>query len=402
MISVKRLIKSHRFRHFYHELENIYDYRMRGKIKHRLSDCLIIIMLAMLSGCNIFREYVAFAKRYESKLNKILSLKNGIPSHDTLERIMHRTKHSDLERLLVKLIARLLDYPTIVSLDGKYIRATRDSSKESTSAVNVVTLYDDIAKVPIFSHKVAKDQNKKGGEQGAIEFLLRRFHRRHPKKKLIISIDGVGANRNITKLCKKLNYDFIINIKLEEFDGLGGIIKDDFLTELNDEKHSNRLTKKVVQNPKIDHGRLEKRTFYMINDLSYVKDRYGKLWNGVKAIGMMRSEVLIVKKNKTITQDRFFITSEIDINTFHIVRRKHWNIESFHYILDNSFKEDRCTLRKGLGAENLNLVRKFIYMIVQLSRKDKSFDESRSENRYLTPQQLLYKILYINSIKTVQ
>jgi len=112
--------------------------------------------------------------------------------------------------------------------------------------------------------------------------------------------------------------------------------------------------------------------------------------------------VLIVKKNKTITQDRFFITSEIDINTFHIVRRKHWNIESFHYILDNSFKEDRCTLRKGLGAENLNLVRKFIYMIVQLSRKDKSFDESRSENRYLTPQQLLYKILYINSIKTVQ
>lgn len=402
MISVKRLIKSHRFRRFYHELENIYDYRMRGKIKHRLSDCLIIIMLAMLSGCNIFREYVAFAKRYESKLNKILSLKNGVPSHDTLERIMHRTKHSDLERLLVKIIARLLDYPTIVSLDGKYIRATRDSSKESTSAVNVVTFYDVITKAPILSRKVAKDQNKKGGEQGAIEFLLRRYHRQHPKKKLIISIDGVGANRSITMLCKKLNYDFVINIKREEFDGLGGIIKDDFLVELNDEKHSNRLIKKVIQNSKADHGRLEKRTFYMINDLSYVKDRYGKLWKGVKAIGMMRSEVLIVKKNKTTVQDRFFITSEIDINTFSSVRRKHWNIESFHYILDNSFKEDRCTLRKGLGAENLNLVRKFIYMIVQLSRKDKSFDESRSENRYLTPQQLLYKILYINSIKTVQ
>lgn len=402
MISVKRLIKSHRFRRFYHELENIYDYRMRGKIKHRLSDCLIIIMLAMLSGCNIFREYVAFAKRYESKLNKILSLKNGVPSHDTLERIMHRTKHSDLERLLVKIIARLLDYPTIVSLDGKYIRATRDSSKESTSAVNVVTFYDVITKAPILSRKVAKDQNKKGGEQGAIEFLLRRYHRQHPKKKLIISIDGVGANRSITMLCKKLNYDFVINIKREEFDGLGGIIKDDFLVELNDEKHSNRLIKKVIQNSKADHGRLEKRTFYLINDLSYVKDRYGKLWKGVKAIGMMRSEVLIVKKNKTIVQDRFFITSEIDINTFSSVRRKHWNIESFHYILDSSFKEDRCTLRKGLGAENLNLIRKFIYMIVQLSRKDKSFDESRSENKYLTPQQLLYKILYVNSIKTVQ
>ena len=402
MISVKRLIKSHRFRRFYHELENIYDYRMRGKIKHRLSDCLIIIMLAMLSGCNIFREYVAFAKRYESKLNKILSLKNGVPSHDTLERIMHRTKHSDLERLLVKIIARLLDYPTIVSLDGKYIRATRDSSKESTSAVNVVTFYDVITKAPILSRKVAKDQNKKGGEQGAIEFLLRRYHRQHPKKKLIISIDGVGANRSITMLCKKLKYDFVINIKREEFDGLGGIIKDDFAVELQNEKYSSRLVKKIIQNQKPKHGRLEKRKFYMIDDLSYIKDRYGKLWKGIKSIGMMRSEVLNIKKNKLAIQDRFFITSDVDIDTFSNVRRKHWNIEAFHYILDNSFKEDRCTLRKGLGAINLNLIRKFIYMIVQLSRKDKSFDESRSENRYLTPQELLYKILYVNSIKTVQ
>ena len=140
----------------------------------------------------------------------------------------------------------------------------------------------------------------------------------------------------------------------------------------------------------------------MIDDLSYVKDRYGTLWKGIKGIGMMHSEVLNIKKNKASIQDRFFITSDIDINTFSNVRRKHWNIEAFHYILDNSFKEDRCSLIKSLGAINLNLIRKFIYMIVQLSRKDKSFDEVRSENRYLSPQELLYKILYLNSIKSVQ
>ena len=76
-MNVKKLIKSHRFRRFYEGLEKIYDYRMRGKVKHRQSDCLVIILLAMLSGCNIFREFVAFAKKHESKLTKILSLKNG-------------------------------------------------------------------------------------------------------------------------------------------------------------------------------------------------------------------------------------------------------------------------------------------------------------------------------------
>ena len=402
MVSCKRLLKSHRFKRFYDGLEKIYDFRMRGKVKHRLSDCLIVIILATMSGCNIFREFVAFAKRYENRFRKLHLLDNGVPSHDTLERVMHQIKHSDLEKTLMKMIARLIDYPEIVSLDGKYIRATRDSSKESTSACNIVTLYDVVTKTPILSRKVAKDQNKKGGEQGAIEFLLKRYHRQHPRKKLIISIDGVGANRSITMLCKKLKYDFVINIKREEFDGLGGIIKDDFLAELQNEKYSSRLVKKIIQNQKPIHGRLEKRKFYMIDDLSYIKDRYGKLWKGIKSIGMMRSEVLNIKKNKVTIQDRFFITSDVGIDTFSNVRRKHWNIEAFHYILDNSFKEDRCTLRKGLGAINLNLIRKFIYMIVQLSRKDKSFDESRSENRYLTPQELLYKILYVNSIKTVQ
>ena len=40
MVSCKRLLKSHRFKRFYDGLEKIYDFRMRGKVKHRLSDCL--------------------------------------------------------------------------------------------------------------------------------------------------------------------------------------------------------------------------------------------------------------------------------------------------------------------------------------------------------------------------
>ena len=116
----------------------------------------------------------------------------------------------------------------------------------------------------------------------------------------------------------------------------------------------------------------------------------------------MRSEVLTIKTNKVTTQERFFITSEMDVEMFSTVKRKHWNIEAFHYILDNSFKEDRCRFTKGSGATNLNLIRKFVYTIIMISCKDKSFDETRSQNRYLTPQELLYKILYQNSIKSDQ
>lgn len=393
MLNMKRLLKSHRFKRFYDSLEKLTDVRMKGKIKHRLSDCLTIIILASLSGCNIFKEYIWFAKKYENRLKKFLALSNGIPSHDTLERIMHKIKNEELEPALVRIIIRHLNLPKIVSLDGKFIRGTRDATKEKTSAINIVTLYDVINKAPLMSCQTGRDKNKKGGEQGAIEHLLRKYHRLHPKDNLIISIDAIGANQHIINLCNELGYGFVINIKNDEKEGLGGIIKDDFLTELSNDK-SDRISKTIIQNKKVDHGRLEKRTFYLISDLSYARDRYKGLSSVVKSIGMMVSETLTIRKDEVTTCQRFFIMSEMDVAMFSHTKRKHWNIEAFHYILDNSFMEDRCTLRKGSGALNLNLIRKFVFTIIQINKTSKSFSESRRENVYLSPHQLLYKILY--------
>lgn len=161
MISTKRMIKSYRFKHLYESLEKLYDPRVKGKIKHKLSDCLTIIILASLSGCNIFREYVSFAKKYESKLKRIMSLNNGIPSHNTLKRIVLKIRYSRLENVLVKRIPNLIKLPTIVSLDGKYIKGTRDSSKETTTAQDIVTIYDVIIKVPLISKKSLTGRIKK-------------------------------------------------------------------------------------------------------------------------------------------------------------------------------------------------------------------------------------------------
>ena len=129
------------------------------------------------------------------------------------------------------------------------------------------TLYDVTTKSPLISRKVANSQNKKGGEQGVIEFLLRKYHRLHPKKRLIISIDAIGANQYITKLCNELGYGFVINIKREEHDGLGGIIKDDFLVEFNDEKHSDRLTKRLskIQRKRLATGKLLTLCYLLMN-----------------------------------------------------------------------------------------------------------------------------------------
>ena len=77
------------------ELQNIMiifksqnDSRMQGKVKHLMSDIIMISFLAILARCNGWDEIAMFAKSKEKWLKSFLELPNGIPSHDTIQRVI--------------------------------------------------------------------------------------------------------------------------------------------------------------------------------------------------------------------------------------------------------------------------------------------------------------------------
>lgn len=57
--------------------------------------------------------------------------------------------------------------------------------------------------------------------------------------------------------------------------------------------------------------------------------------------------------------------------------RGHWGIESLHWGLDLTFKEDLSRLRKGHGARNMALVRRFAFNIVRAGRGKRSIKTAR-------------------------
>lgn len=64
-----------------------------------------------------------------------------------------------------------------------------------------------------------------------------------------------------------------------------------------------------------------------------------------------------------------YVTDLVNIKVKEFSRyiRRHWTIESsLHRIIDNIFKEDHCTFKKGL--ESLSLLRKTIYNIFMLAQ----------------------------------
>ena len=72
----------------------------------------------------------------------------------------------------------------------------------------------------------------------------------------------------------------------------------------------------------------------------------------------MNSKVEFPRKGEITKAEYYYFVSDISVEEFKNVRRHHWAIENYlHWILDNSFKEDRMRMKKGSASENMNPLR---------------------------------------------
>ena len=110
----------------------------------------------------------------------------------------------------------------------------------------------------------------------------------------------------------------------------------------------------------------------------------------------MNSKIEYMITGEITKSEYYYFTSDISVNEFMKIRRHHWAIEnSLHWVLDNSFKEDRIRMKKGHASENMNLLRKFVLNVLALTNcTTESVSASRDELKYDTPQQLLYRIIH--------
>ncbi|WP_281645884.1 transposase family protein [Parendozoicomonas sp. Alg238-R29] len=70
------------------QLSELQDFRQPWKIDHKLSDILLLVICAMTGGAKGWAEIADFGKIREDWLKKMGDFSNGIPSHDTIERVV--------------------------------------------------------------------------------------------------------------------------------------------------------------------------------------------------------------------------------------------------------------------------------------------------------------------------
>jgi predicted transposase YbfD/YdcC len=176
-------------------LRKLKDPRKRHKRKkHLLIDIVILTILGVLCG-ELFGN-----KKYDF-LKKILKLPNGIPSHDTINRVISMIDPKQFEKLFIEW-TKLLAIPglkEVIAIDGKTIRGSKDSFHYSPP-VHLVSAWASENGLSFGQVKTSDKSN----EITAIPELI---------EGCIVSIDAMGTQKEIAKKIVEKKADYILALK---------------------------------------------------------------------------------------------------------------------------------------------------------------------------------------------
>lgn len=307
----------------------------RGNIRHRLEDIIIIGLCTLICGGEDFPDMEEFGKEREKWLRTFLELPNGIPDSDTFRRVFERIDPEALSECLYDWLGFHFTEGSVIAIDGKTIRG---SKTESHKAYHVVSAFAAENRL-VLGELVTEE---KSNEITAVPELLDSLNIENS----IVTADAMSCQKEITKKIVEGGADYVIGLKgnqptlLEDislyFDNFSGELPC-FVTRMK------------------DHGRVEKREYRLLTDLSWLPQRED--WAGLLAVGMATATV--IKDGKTSVDTRYFISSVTDVERFSYAVRKHWAIENqLHWCLDVIFDEDSSKARKDMSPLNLHILRK--------------------------------------------
>jgi len=168
----------------FEEFGNLEDPRMDRMKLHKLEDIIIITLFAVISGCNEWKEIELYGKTKIEFLKKFCELKNGIPSHDTCERLFARLNPKAFQECFLKWVRSLGLNEKVISIDGKTIKSSKSKGK---SAIHLISAWSQSNLLCLGQEKV----DKKSNEITAIPVLLKALE----LKGSIITIDAMGTQK---------------------------------------------------------------------------------------------------------------------------------------------------------------------------------------------------------------
>jgi len=266
---------------------------------------MAIAILAVICGAETWVDMEDFGVARYDWLKRFLELPNGIPSHDTFNRVFSLIDPKVFETRFVawvEAVSGKLNGQVVI--DGKMIKGSGN--------------------------------------------------RRAKKEPLwIVSIDAMGCQKEIAKQICDEGGDYVLALKGNQGNQHAEITNYFQQAEaINFEYVEHDFHKSYEEN----RGRKEERFLYVAGDIEWLPMR--EEWSNLKSIVFVLS-TREVGGEKT-TEKRFYISSLPPNAQQHAKAvRNHWGIENKqHWILDVGFNEDQCRIRDKISGKNCATLRR--------------------------------------------
>ena len=338
------------------------DPRSHVNQKHLLGDIIVISIMAVIAGAEGPKAIGVWALSNKEWLEQRLELPSGVPSHDTIGRVLMTLKPAAFQSCFERWIKRLSDsrMPTdldVVAIDGKALRRSHDRKKD-LGPLFLVSAW--AVRRGISLGQLATEE--KSNEITAIPELLDQID----VKRSVVTIDAAGCQKNIAAKIVDGGGDYVLALK-----GNQGTLHDAVIAHIIEHMENdfaNVTARKHTERLK-GHGREDELTYYQ---LPVPDDLIGKeKWKEMRTIGVVIR--ISESRSKCASDVRYYISSlRLGVKRFAACVRGHWGIENtLHWCLDVTFREDENRVRNRTLADDIAWLKRFaISLLKQVDDKE--------------------------------
>lgn len=333
------------------------DPRAQHSIEHLLIDIVLVTICAVICGAESWVEIEHYGIAKQEWLETFLELPNGIPSHDTIERVFARLRPESVQQCFRNWVQAVFESSggQLIAVDGKTLRGSYEREGKR-GMIHMVSAWASQNRIVLGQRKV----NEKSNEITAIPELLRVLD----LAGAVVSIDAMGCQTAIAEQIVEQQGDYVLALK-----GNQGSLHDDVeqLFAHARQQHFRGIEYDYYETQDKGHGRIETRRYWVMGNTEHLIG--AEHWAKLTTIGCVESQRQM--GDKITCETRYYLLSlPLNATRFAQAARGHWGIENqLHWVLDVAFREDQARSTLGYSGENLAVMRQ---LAVNLLTQEKS------------------------------